>query len=66
MMDTNRAGLDECIEKIKKMKTMELNDTGSEEKSRYDRGRSYEMVLRMMGLIFILVAAIVAAINKDT
>ncbi|KAJ8547456.1 hypothetical protein K7X08_011042 [Anisodus acutangulus] len=40
-----------------------------EEKYRSDKMvkcRSYEMVLRMMGLVFTLVAAIVAGTNKDT
>ncbi|XP_019241030.1 PREDICTED: CASP-like protein 1E2 [Nicotiana attenuata] len=63
MMNTNGGELDGCTEEIKKMKTLELNNTGSEPKNSC---RSYEMVLRMMGLIFTLVAAIVAGTNKDT
>lgn len=47
------------------MKTLETSNgaSGTEEMVKY---RRYEMILRMMGLVCTLVAAIVAGTNKDT
>lgn len=46
------------------MKTLETSNGTSSCNER--KKRSYEMILRLMGLVFTLVAAIVAATNKDT
>lgn len=55
------------------MKTLETSNgaSGSNEgKNRFDEElnncRKYDMILRIMGLIFTLIAAIVAGSNKDT
>lgn len=46
------------------MKTLETSNGTSS--CNEGKKRSYEMILRLMGLVFTLVAAIVAGTNKDT
>lgn len=54
------------------MKTLEMSngaggsDEGKKRCEEMVKCRSYEIILRMMGLVFTLVAAVVAGTNKDT